>query len=140
MHEKMPTHCEAEILNAAVIVIFLSFPGTNSPTKKFKKEFFSKRQKRMVIPKNSQACGCLIGHSVIEWEKSKRKSKIRLQAINRELKSVSSKEKLLRLRRERKEVLSLLSSASRGKSQMKRHFDHYVKKSGYISPSRKSFS
>ena len=84
--------------------------------------------------KQTQACGCLIGASVVDLEKARRKTKLRIEEINRKLKKDKNSKKTLKLKAEKKRLMMTHKETTRHKEHMKKSFHHYIKKSGYKPP------
>ena len=84
--------------------------------------------------KQTKACGCLIGASVVDLEKERRKTKLRIKEINRTLKNVKDAKKIAKLKAEKKRFMMAHKEATSHKEHMKKRFHHYIKKSGYKPP------
>ena len=84
--------------------------------------------------RQTKGCGCLIGASVVDLEKARRKNEFRIKAINEKLKNVKDVKKIAKLKAEKKELMMAHKETTRHKEHMKKSFHDYIKKSGYVPP------
>ena len=78
--------------------------------------------------RQTKSCACLIGSATIDLEISKRKSMIRLEEINKKLKTAKSPGKMAKLRAEKKELAAALKQTIKHKQHMKKRFHEHIKK------------
>jgi len=84
--------------------------------------------------KQTKSCACLIGSATIDLEISKRKNMLRLEEINKKLKTVKNQKKVAKLRAKKKELATALKQTIKHKQHMKKRFHEHIKKSGYLEP------
>jgi len=84
--------------------------------------------------RQTKSCACLISSATIDLEISKRKNMLRLEEINKKLKTVKNPKKIAKLRAEKKELATALKQTIKHKQHMKKQFHEHIKKSGYVPP------
>ena len=87
----------------------------------------------MKLIRQGKSCGCLIASNVIELEVKKRKLAEELQNLRAKISRAHDKPRKS-LKSQEKELLSSISATAAKKKAMKKRFEHYVKKSGYVPP------
>ena len=88
----------------------------------------------MVFIGQTKSCACLIGAAARDLEISKRKTMLKIDEINKKLKSVKDLKKTFKLRAEKRELMAAIKETDRRKKNVKKIFDEHVKKSGYLPP------
>ena len=84
--------------------------------------------------RQTKSCACLIGSATIDLEISKRKNILKLEEINKKLKTVKDSRKMVKLRVKKKELVIALKQTIKHKQHMKNRFHEHIKKSGYVPP------
>lgn len=87
-----------------------------------------------------KGCGCLIGAAVRDLEVLRRKTRIRLEQINKNLKAIKDAKKIDKLKAEKKDLMKTLKETVSHKKNVKKRFDEHIKKSGYVPPKFKNHS
>lgn len=84
--------------------------------------------------RQTKGCACLIGSAVRDLEILKRKTILRLEQINKRLKTIKDPKKRVKLKNEKKEFMKAIKETIGYKKDVKRRFDEHIKKSGYVPP------
>ena len=84
--------------------------------------------------KAERGCACLIGTAVIDLEKTKRKTELRLKELDLKIKKAKDKGKIAKLKSEKDELMKSVLATSKDKRHMKKRFHNHMKKSGYAPP------
>ena len=87
--------------------------------------------------RQTKSCGCLIGGAVRDLEILKRKTTLKIEDINKKLKTVKESKKIIKLKAKKKDLVNNLKETIKYKKNMKKKFDEHVKKSGYVPPKLK---
>jgi len=88
----------------------------------------------MVAMRYTKSCACLIGAAARDLEISKRKIMLRVDDINKKLKTIKDAKKITKLKDEKRELMESIKEANRHKKAVKKRFDEHIKKSGYVPP------
>jgi len=88
----------------------------------------------MVVMRYTKSCACLIGAAARDLEISKRKIMLRVDDINKKLKTIKDAKKITMLKAEKRELMGSIKEANRYKKAVKKRFDEHAKKSGYAPP------
>ena len=88
----------------------------------------------MAAMRYTKSCACLIGGAVRDLEISKRKTMLKLDDINKKLKTIKDAKKLADLKAEKMELMKSVEETNKHKKAVKKRFDEHVKKSGYVPP------
>ncbi|MEK6949805.1 MAG: hypothetical protein AABX34_06285 [Nanoarchaeota archaeon] len=84
--------------------------------------------------RQTKSCACLIGAAARDLEISKRKTTLKIEEINKKLKSVKDPKKTVKLKAEKRELMATIKEIDNHKKNVKKRFDEHVKKSGYVPP------
>jgi len=76
----------------------------------------------------------LIGAVARDLEISRRKTILRVEEINKKLKTVKNPKKIVDLNNEKREFMKSIKETTKHKRIIKKRFDEHVKKSGYVPP------
>ena len=90
--------------------------------------------KTLVPMRYTKSCACLIGAAARDLEISKRKAMLRVDGINKKLKTIKDAKKIAKLRAEKRELIESIKESNKHKKAVKKRFDEHVKKSGYVPP------
>ncbi len=88
----------------------------------------------MVSIRHTKSCACLIGAAARDLEISKRKTALKVDDINKKLKTIKDAKKLADLKAKKMELMKSIKQADKHKKAVKKRFDEHVKKSGYVPP------
>ena len=92
----------------------------------------------MAVIGQTKSCACLIGAAARDLEISKRKTMLKIEEINKKLKSVKDPKKTFKLKAEKRELMATIKETDKYKKNVKKRFDEHVKKSGYLPPKFKN--
>lgn len=81
-----------------------------------------------------KTCGCLIATGVIHAEIAKKKKALLLEGINKKIKKAKNKKAIERLKTQKAELASSIKHVILSRKEMKKRFDNYIKRSGYVPP------
>ena len=84
--------------------------------------------------RRTKSCACLIGATARDLEISKRKNTLRVEEINKKLKTVKDPNKIVKLKTKKKELMKDIKETTKHKKSVKKRFDEHVKNSGYVPP------
>ena len=84
--------------------------------------------------RQTKSCGCLIGGAVRDLEILKRKTKLKIEDINKKVETVKDPKKVVKLKAKKSDLMRDLKETIEYKKNMKKQFDEHVKKSGYVPP------
>ena len=88
--------------------------------------------------RQTKSCACLIGAAARDLEITKRKTMLKIEEINKKLKSAKDPKKTFKLKAEKRELMATFKETDRHKKNVKKRFDEHVKKSGYLPPKFKN--
>ena len=92
----------------------------------------------MAFIRQTKSCACLIGAAARDLEISKRKTMLKIEEINKNLKNVKDAKKIAKLKAEKRELMAAIKETDKHKKNVKKRFDEHVKKSGYVPPKFKN--
>ena len=75
-----------------------------------------------------------MGGAVRDMEILKRKTKLKIEGINKKLKSTKEIKNIAKLKAEKKDLMNALRHTIEHKKNMKKMFEDHIKKSGYVPP------
>ena len=84
--------------------------------------------------RQTKSCACLIGAAARDLEISKRKTMLKIEEVNKKLKSANDPKKTFKLKAEKRELMKSIKETDKHKKMVKKSFDEHVKKSGYVPP------
>ncbi|MCH8003201.1 MAG: hypothetical protein IH934_01095 [Nanoarchaeota archaeon] len=87
--------------------------------------------------RQTKSCACLIGAAARDLEISKRKSMLRIEEINKKLKTSKDTKKIIKLKDKKREIMKAIKETTKHKMNVKKLFDEHIKKSGYVPPKYK---
>lgn len=88
--------------------------------------------------RQTKSCACLIGAAARDLEITKRKTMLKIEEINKNLKTVKDAKKIAKLKAEKRELIKDIKETDKHKKNVKKRFDEHVKKSGYVPPKFKN--